>query len=296
MSFRYYDLTYLIPLIILLFGFVYGILFYLTALKNNIFIRAILFYTLIFIEPFGFNWFKPDLPLINTYYNTYKPSIEKPNIKIYLPQYNTPQDLKWENSYKPSLIEENLKNIDYAIENKYDLIILPETTFPVLLNKEEELLNTLLEKSKHISIVTGALSYTQGKYLNSTFIFQNNNYQIADKVVLVPFGEAIPLPQFLVDFINDTFFDGASDYTSASSPTTFDIKGIKFRNAICYEATTNKVYENLDTQYIIAMSNNAWFTPSIEPILQKLLLKYYAQKYNMMIFHTSNASKNEIIF
>lgn len=296
MSFRYYDLAYLMPLIILVFAFAYGILFYLTAIINKFYIRAILFYALVFIEPFGFNWFKPDLPLINTYYNTYHTSVEKPNIKIYMPQYNTNQDLKWENSYKPTLIEENLKNIDYAIENKYDLIILPETTFPVLLNKEEKLLTTLLEKSKHISIVAGALSYNEGKYLNSTFIFQNNNYQIADKVVLVPFGEAIPLPQFLVDFINNTFFNGASDYTSASTPTTFGVNGVNFRNAICYEATSDKVYENLDTQFIIAISNNAWFTPSIEPTLQKLLLKYYAKKHNLMIFHSANGSKNEIIY
>jgi apolipoprotein N-acyltransferase len=296
MSFRYYDLIYLMPFIILLFGIVYGILFYLTAIIDKIVIRAILFYLLVFIEPFGFNWFKPDLPLINTYYNTYNSNVTKPNIKIYMPQYNTNQNLKWEKEYKTKLIEENLQNIDYAIKNKYDLIILPETTFPLALNMEYELLEILQEKSRNISIITGALSYSDEQFLNSTYLFQNGEYKIANKVVLVPFGEATPLPQFLVDFINNTFFDGASDYTNASEPTTFEIEGIKFRNAICYEATSDDVYKQLDTKFVIATSNNAWFTPSIEPTLQKLLLKYYAKKYNLIIYHSVNGSKNEIIF
>jgi apolipoprotein N-acyltransferase len=296
MSFTYYDLIYLMPFIVLLFGIVYGILFYLTAIIDKIVIRAILFYLLVFIEPFGFNWFKPDLPLINTYYNTYNSNVTKPNIKIYMPQYNTNQNLKWEKEYKTKLIEENLQNIDYAIKNKYDLIILPETTFPLALNMEYELLEILQEKSRNISIITGALSYSDEQFLNSTYLFQNGEYKIANKVVLVPFGEATPLPQFLVDFINNTFFDGASDYTNASEPTTFEIEGIKFRNAICYEATSDDVYKQLDTKFVIATSNNAWFTPSIEPTLQKLLLKYYAKKYNLIIYHSVNGSKNEIIF
>jgi apolipoprotein N-acyltransferase len=213
-----------------------------------------------------------------------------------MPQYNTNQNLKWEKEYKTKLIEENLQNIDYAIKNKYDLIILPETTFPLALNMEYELLEILQEKSRNISIITGALSYSDEQFLNSTYLFQNGEYKIANKVVLVPFGEATPLPQFLVDFINNTFFDGASDYTNASEPTTFEIEGIKFRNAICYEATSDDVYKQLDTKFVIATSNNAWFTPSIEPTLQKLLLKYYAKKYNLIIYHSVNGSKNEIIF
>jgi len=99
----------------------------------------------------------------------------------------------------------------------------------------------------------------------------------------------------LVDFINDTFFDGANDYSKASNPTTFTIKGVKFRNAICYEATTDDIYQNLDTPFVIASSNNAWFTPSTQPTLQKLLLRYYAKKYGLVIYHATNKSQNMIV-
>ena len=294
-SFIYYDLVYLIPFILIGIGLIYGILFYITAIFNNIFIRAILLYSLTFINPFGFNWFKIDLPLINTYFNTYHSEITSPNIKIYTPKYNIPQDKKWDPKYLNNIINTNLKNIDFGIKNHYDLVILPETSFPMVLNKQPNILNILKQKSKYITIVVGGLSLQNNQYLNSNFMFNNGQITIANKVVLVPFGEKIPLPKIFVDIINKYFFNGASDYISAKEPTVFNIKGIKFINAICYEATTDKIYQNINTPYIIATSNNAWFTPSIEPTLQKLLLKYYAKKYHLYIIHSTNMSSNMVI-
>ena len=294
-SLIYYQLAYLIPIIVLVFAFGYGIIFYLTAIINNIFIRVILVYCLTFIEPFGFNWFKIDLPLINTYFNTYESKIQKPPLEIYMPQYNLNQDKKWNQKYTNEIVNTNIKNIDFAIKNNYDLVILPETAFPMILNKQKNLLNTLKEKSKYITIVTGALSLKNNQYLNSTFMFKDSKITIANKVVLVPFGEKIPLPKIFVDLINEYFFNGASDYTNASKPSDFNVKGTSFRNAICYEATTNTIYKNITSPYIIASSNNAWFTPSIEPTLQKLLLRYYAKKYKLYIYHSSNMSSSMIV-
>ena len=69
----------------------------------------------------------------------------------------------------------------------------------------------------------------------------------------------------------------------------------KFRNAICYEATTDKIFENLgDTKYMIAISNNAWFTPSIEPTLQHLFFKILLKNI-ITIFHEANEVLTEYI-
>lgn len=70
-------------------------------------------------------------------------------------------------------------------------------------------------------------------------------------------------------------------------PTDFVIKGIKFRNAICYEATREEIYEG-EVEYVIATSNNAWFAPSIEPTVQKLLIRYYARKNGTTVYHVAN--------
>ena len=294
-SFEYYDMKYLMPIIIIAVAFVYGLLFYLSAYFSNIFIRILLLISLNFVHPFGFNWLKLDLPLINTYISYENTPIKESNLKIYMPKYDIAQDEKWQNNNINKIVNMNISNIYYAINNNYDMVILPETVFPFDINSYGNIRSTLLELSQQITIITGAMSIKDGIYYNSTYMFENGDITIANKVELVPFGERVPAPKIIRDFINKVFFNGASDYEVAKKPTTFDVNGIKFRNAICYEATSDKIYQNLDTRFVIATSNNAWFTPSIEPTLQKLLLQYYAKKYNVIIYHSTNKSENMII-
>ena len=331
-SLQYYELTYLVPVLLIVIGLAYGILFSLFGLINNILYRVIAIFAFTFISPFGFNWMKFELLFIDSYFNTTKESfalilaavlmasqlkrlkilalvplfiafqspqgeiIDNPNLDIHLSQFNIPQDLKWKKENRNTLINKNLNEIDKAISLNKDLVVLPETSIPTVLNNQRDLLNFLKEKSYEITIFTGGLYLEDQKIYNATYLFSKGEVQIAKKVVLVPFGEEIPLPKFFVDLINNTFYGGAQDYSKASKATDFDINGTKIRNAICYEATTDKIFEDLnDTKYMIAISNNAWFTPSTEPTLQKLLMKYYARKYGITIFHVINGSQNYII-
>lgn len=362
-SFIHYDLNYLVPIVVLFFGVGYGLFFYLTAFINKIWFRALAIFGLTYFEPFGFNWLKPELLFVESYFSINKlefasillsivifikmrnegrgtrikeqegkfhfpPSFRIPHpaslifplipllfafdfkqhtfnhppLTIYMPQLNISQDDKWDKKYSQQIIDTNMKHIDYAIKEGYDLVILPETAFPFILNKRIILVDSLLEKSKQIAIVAGSLHSVDFQYHNSTYFFNKGEMQIAHKLILVPFGEAVPFPEKIRDWINNTFYDGASDYSVATYASDFEIKGIKFRNAICYEATTDKIFlaSSNDTagtrvKFMLAISNNAWFTPSIQPTLQKLLLKYYAKKYDVTIFNSTNKSKNSVI-
>ena len=57
-SFAYYDLLYLAPFAVFAAGIIYGILFYLGALSQNLIYRVAYFFALSYIVPFGFNWYK----------------------------------------------------------------------------------------------------------------------------------------------------------------------------------------------------------------------------------------------
>jgi apolipoprotein N-acyltransferase len=330
-SLQYYDLVYLTPVILIFIGTVFGLIFYLFALYDRLTFRILAIFAFTFFAPFGFNWMKFELLFIDSYIGTekidlflvlvafyfviklkrfkilaiipllftlYFPKglyIENPNAKIYMPQMNVNQDLRWDKKYKSTLDEQNFDEINNGINLKKDLVVLPETAFTTVLNRNSALLERLKELSFKIDIITGALYVEDNQIYNASYHFSKGEIQIAKKVVLVPFGEEIPFPKFLVDYINKIFYNGAQDYSKASEPTDFVIKGEKFRNAICYEATTDKIFENLvDTKYMIVISNNAWFIPSIEPTLQHLLLKYYSRKYDMNIFHVVNGSPNRI--
>lgn len=331
-SFIYYDLSFLIPFVVLGFGLIYAFLFYLATFIDKPTFRAFALFATMFVEPFGFNWFKIQLLFVDSYFQTsylaiflillsmfmltrkrwhrllfviplvfainFKEDIkiDDPNIKIYMAKLNIPQDQKWKKKYRLQVIDKNVDEINRAIDGGYDLVVLPETTLPILLNKDKYIMEFLREKSQKIDIILGSMYLKDGNYFNSTYFMSKGSVQVANKVVLVPFGEEVPLPQFMVDFINNTFYNGAKDYTKAKSATDFAINGHKFRNAICYEATTDKIFENIgNTKYMIAISNNAWFTPSIEPTLQKLLLKYYAKKYGVKIYHVANKSASFVV-
>jgi apolipoprotein N-acyltransferase len=71
-SFVQYQLSYLIPIVLIVIGIIYGMLFYFIALFSNIYYKIGYIFLLSFVEPFGFNWFKIELPLINSYIGTSK--------------------------------------------------------------------------------------------------------------------------------------------------------------------------------------------------------------------------------
>ena len=330
---QYYGFPYLIPVVILFFGIVYGIHFYILGYWENIWIRAILLILVNLFEPFGFNWFKPQIIFINSYFGTslldfglivtgvafaifvqsekrwlmpiallfFYPAIaypldevESPNIKIKVVETYVKQGEKWKLENQNDIVQMNFREIEKAIKEGYDMVVLPESTFPLFLNERIDILSKLLELSSEITIWTGGLLKEGNRYYNSTYLFRNGKFQIAKKVILVPFGEYIPLPDFLAKWINRIFFKGVQDFTPATKPTDFQIGSEKFRSAICYEATSEKMYID-SPKFIVAISNNGWFLPSIEPSLQRLLIQHYANIYRVTIFHSANMRGSGVV-
>ncbi|MBU1659505.1 apolipoprotein N-acyltransferase [bacterium] len=329
-SFKYNGVGFLTPFVTFGFALIYMLFFGILSLTNKVYLRAIFLFGLSFFEPFDFNWLQIELIFIDSYlgifkyqfamvlfaltlpyyiknkfkytplllillsFNFHMPQIQEAPLKIKLIATDLKQERKWVNAFKNDIIAENLFQIQKAINEGYDLVVLPESCFPLFMNTHPLLQAKLEELSYEISIVAGALLYEDEKNYNVTYFFENGNFEIAKKLVLVPFGEYIPLPQFAQKIINDYFFAGQADFSIAKEPTDFIIKGIKFRNAICYEATCQEIYEG-DVHFIIATSNNAWFAPSIEPTLQKLLMKYYARKNRVTLYHAANWQGSGVI-
>lgn len=332
LSTRYYEIFYLYPVFLLFVSFAYALIFGLIGLFTNIFLRVVLIFATSYIYPFGFNWLKLELNLLDSYINSHESSYfafllslaffiyrrcKRVNIifalalfafsffpnshekiipaNIYIQNPDIPQEKKWKPYFKDTMIKKNIEDIEKAISGGYEIVLLHESAFPLYLNMEDELLEKLLEKSNDIAIITGALRFDGKDTYNSSYFFYKGKYQIANKVVLVPFGESNPLPEWIGEIVNEIFFNGAEDYKTDKKPTDFEINGVKFRNAICYEATTTKLFEN-SPKHMVALSNNAWFTPSVEPTLQHLLLRLYASRNNTIIYHSANVGISGVIY
>jgi len=280
-----------------------------------------------YLHPFGFDWFKPELMFINSYLGiekwqfaiiltaivlsiwkrqflylilvifAYQPAttsaLSIPDT-VQLANMHTSVEDKWKKELHSKQFNEIFKIIDQATIDNKTLVILPESVFPIFLNYNKKLIVKLEEKAKNISIVVGGLYWDGKTPHNSTYIFTNDKVTIANKVLLVPFGESNPLPDFLSDWVNKVFYDGAVDYKASENVVDYMIDGITYRNAICFEATSEKLYQGHPEQMIV-LSNNGWFTPSIEPTLQRLLLQYYSKKYDTTIYHSVNMSESYII-
>ena len=331
-SFHYFGFTPLIPLVILALAGIYMFIFWLFAKISSfagdyftIARAAVGVFYFDLIAPFGFDWIKPELFLADSYFGVTKIHLALifgslallatiknnkrylsltallfaiqfespkalPNIKIELASTN----VSFENKYKEETLIANFNIINKAISDGADLIVLPETSFAYALNKSPELLEPLLERSHKIAILCGSIRVDGEDVYNSNYLFKDGNYTTYDKVIGVPFGEINPLPQFLSSFINDIFFNGISDFKTAKEFSDFEVKGVRFRNAVCYEATKEEAYKGNPKQ-IIALSNNAWFMPSLEPILQKKLIKYYSRLHNTTVYHAVNMSPSYIV-
>lgn len=330
LSFRYSIASFLIPFVMIFVGISYGIIFYFLMWFSSPFYRIFTLWIASYIHPFGFDWliiesffsysiFGVDklsffsiitavwaviyfrkfykilaicILLIGTDLGNVRGKTILP-LEISINATAIPQDSKWQSQNLSKIIDGNLELIHQAILKNSDMVILPETAFPFLLNQ-----NSLLEELKHLStqitIITGSLREEKGQVFNSTYVFSNGSFHTIDKVVLAPFGEKIPLPNFMAAPLQKLFFGSEHSLSRGGKPQDFKVGNNIFRSAICYEGTSKLMYSD-KPKYMVLISNNGWFVPSIEPFFQRLLLKYYARLYGTSIIHSVNGSDSYII-
>lgn len=324
----YFNLNYLVPVIALIMGLVYGVLFRICFLFKFDFLRLCAIFALSFIHPLGFDWLEWG---IYTAYGFFDSSL-RGIICLFLIAYfiyegyisryykiaivlilfftgfhyeektattlpfsyklintNISQDQKF--LQEKLILNSNtlLNEISRAILEKKELVILPETAFAFNL-RGTKYEDFLKELSHKIIIITGAFYTKDGQTYNSTYVFRQGKSYIFNKHFLVPFGEEIP---FFKELVKKYFLPNMEEFTRGPVQSQYKLNNSLITNAICYEATKEQNYKN--SKIIIALSNNAWFKHSSEYKLQKLLMQFYANKYGVSVYHATNGKENAVI-
>lgn len=328
---RLFDLGFLIPIALILSGLFMGIIFYLTLWCECFFLRFAFIMLFSYFKPLGFDWFIFESFFAYSYFHIDKLHFAMIIIGIYcifafkniwvkiigaillifsldssLFKTQEPQlapfevnmlssDVKMPTGQKEisELIVNNLQRLESSAKSNA-ILILPEGSMPYPINLDSELiayLNNLSLEKNTVIIIGGAMKIEEQKFFNTSYIFSNGSYVSIDKTKLVPFGEE--LPSFLQDIVG-LFMQGVGGFSRGDGLKSFKIQGVDFSHAICYEATSENLYKS-SPKYVIAVSNNVWFVPSIEPILQRNIIKYYSRLYNSTIYHAINAHKSYII-
>ena len=191
-------------------------------------------------------------------------------IKVSLLQGNIPQEKKW-------LPETLLPTLDLyqkmTAENwDSDLIIWPETAIPGYFGSHmDDVIFPLQAKSKETStdLLIGGFYYNnQGVpgSENSILAITPDLRSIYSKQHLVPFSEYIPFLdqlRWLGKFIKLPY----DSVKRGTGPTVLNVAGITAQMSVCYEdAYGNETIRGLpDATMLINISNDGWFTGSIEP-------------------------------
>ncbi len=185
-----------------------------------------------------------------------------------------------------------MKNIQ---ESTADLLIFGENNFPYLLDKLD--LKILKESLKENQVlIIGATRFENDKYYNSLINITESKVTYFDKIILVPFGEFLPLRDSL------TFLEsiaGPNNYSNGKEERIINLpNNITFIPVICYEIVfywklLNKL--NYKSNFIVNITNDFWFGKYIGPYQHLYLTKIRAAEFNKPTIRVSNNGISAVI-
>ncbi|WED22497.1 apolipoprotein N-acyltransferase [Vibrio sp. JC009] len=193
-------------------------------------------------------------------------------------QGNIAQEIKWLPSERwPTL----MKFMDLSRENwDADIIIWPEAAIPALEKELPRFLSNVdaAARLNESALITGVISQNEmGKFYNSVITLgdtPDGEYDYLsqhryNKHHLLPFGEFVPFEDLLRPLA--PFFNLPMSSFSRGDYIQDNIiaKGRHLATALCYEIIFgNQVRQNIteETDFILTLSNDAWFGHSIGPL------------------------------
>ncbi|MGS2721607.1 apolipoprotein N-acyltransferase [Paraglaciecola aestuariivivens] len=235
--------------------------------------------------------------------------------KVALVQGNIPQALRW----TPEQDQPTMQKYQYmtAAHWQSDLIIWPEAAVPKIEPAALDYLHALDKQAAqtNTALITGIVNYnfesreafnnliTLGQKTSQALSNESGHYHYLHanryaKHHLLPIGEFIPLEDWIrglapiFDLPMSSFSRG--DYQQAN----LQAKGFALAPAICFEiAFPKQIAANLysHTDFIITVSNDAWFGASHGPAQHLEIAQVRAKEFGLPVLRATNNGITAII-
>lgn len=221
-------------------------------------------------------------------------------IKVSLLQGNIPQELKWQpQSLQPTLdlyLEMTHENWDS------DLIIWPETAIPGYFHQHmDDVILPLQAKSAETKtdILIGGFYHNEEGIPgaeNSIIAITPQERSIYSKQHLVPFSEYIPFLEY-IRWLGDYIQLPYDSVKRGTGPTTLNVAGQIAQMSVCYEDVYgDETIRGLpEATMLINVSNDGWFTGSIEPYQHMEIARMRAVETGRYLLRGTNIGVSAIV-
>jgi len=206
------------------------------------------------------------------FYKLHNSKLQAPNSKLRISviQGNIPQNQKWDRKFADFILDRYVTLTNQAAEDKPDLVILPETSMPGLIDEDPQLLAAVLGLAKKIRapILIGAVTLDGDRAFNSAVLISAEGRIIGqyDKLRLVPFGEYVPLDK-VFPLLRRLIGIPIGDFTPGARYTVFK-EPRNFSALICFEDTfpgLSRRFVKEGAKFLVNITNDAWFKYSSAP-------------------------------
>ena len=183
-------------------------------------------------------------------------------LSVALLQTNIPQDLKWQ---RERLMEWLTLNYDMVRHQSAPLIVLPETTLPLLDSQlPQGYLDAIRDKALALggNVIMGVFTHDGDRIYNSAITQGADKEQAYSKRHLVPFGEySPPLFGWFYQWANIPMSDQTG---GARHQPPLELNGQRIAVNICYEDVFGEelLYALPQATVMLNLSNLAWYGDS----------------------------------
>ncbi len=226
------------------------------------------------------------------------------DVTLRLVQPNAPQHLKWHRDHAYDFVR---RQIDLTAatpspgQPRPDLVIWPETAVPTLLDWTDDLRPAMAEAAQGAPVLFGVQRGDAMQYYNSLALIGPDGAVQAsyDKHHLVPFGEYIPLGDWLDEFGISAFAARAGNGYSAGPGARLMDTGVagNVLPLICYEAIFPRDIRAAPRRadWILHATNDAWFGDYSMPYQHLAQARFRAIEFGLPVIRVANTGISAVI-